>query len=266
MNMRLAALSVMVFFAVMLAFGQDKQATQVLALSSEVHYERARWFVNSLVVTKTTLYRITCRAQHNDCGTLTEGHTYRADIQGNSVMIHVENPATGKHLTVKFEVADSGPVQFVSARIADKKSNSSQYVYTVPGYSTSDCSGAAFGTATATSLGTTATGNVLGLGATHCSGVGASSYTVNYTVHGATLSLLLQDGRVVVVNCDSRPSPGSNQQRNCREPLTDEIQAEFDKDNARLMWNASVDGSAMGIETYKVIGILSKSPEPEQQK
>lgn len=83
---------------------------------------------------------------------------------------------------------------------------------------------------------------------------------------GATLSLLLPDGRIVVVNCDSRPLPGSTQQRSCREPLTDEIQAEFDQDNARLVWNASIDGKTMGVETYKILGILAKIPAADKPK
>jgi hypothetical protein len=279
MSRRLAALFVTFFFAVMPAFAQNKQAMQVLALSSETHFEPqtawrgARWFTNVLAATKTTLYRITCNKEqwmtgwHNgQCGPLVEGHTFKAEIEGNHMVISGTNSGTGKHVAIKFEITDSRPIQFYSARVADRKSNSSEYEYTVPGYSVSTCSGAAFGTATATSFGTTTTANASGFGTANCSEVGASSHTVNYTVYGATLSLLLPDGRIVVVNCDSRPSPGSNQQRNCREPLTDEIQAEFDQDNARLVWSASVDGTTMGVETYKIIGILSKIPAPENQK
>jgi len=92
------------------------------------------------------------------------------------------------------------------------------------------------------------------------------THTVDYSVSGATLSLLLPDGRIVVVNCDSRPLPGSTQQRSCREPLTDEIQAEFDQDNARLVWNASIDGKTMGVETYKILGILAKIPAADKPK
>jgi hypothetical protein len=261
------------------AFGLDKQTMQVLALSSETHFEQqtawkgARWFVNSLVATKTTRYRITCNREqwvagwHNGkCGTLTEGHTYQADIQGNIMMIYAESLGTGKHVAVKFEITDSGPVQFVSARVAEKRSNSSEYDFTVPGYSLSTCGGSAFGAATATSSGSTTTANASGFGIANCGTVGSSSHTVSYTVHGATLSLLLPDGRMVVVNCDSRPLPGSNQQRNCREPLTNEIQVVFEQDNARLVWNASVDGTAMGVETYKIIGILSKISASDEQK
>ncbi|MFZ3244332.1 MAG: hypothetical protein WA185_04590 [Candidatus Acidiferrales bacterium] len=183
------------------------------------------------------------------------------------MILSAENTGTGKHVTIKFKIADSQPAQFFSTHIASKESNSSHYEYTVPGYAVSNCGGFASGNATANSTGTTTTANAWGLGTANCSTVSADSHTVDYNVSGATLSLLLPDGRMVVVNCDSRPSPdGSNQQRSCRGPLTDDVQAEFDQDNARLVWSDSMDGSTMGVETYKILGILAKIPAPDKPK
>lgn len=276
--MKKAVIPIAMLAAALSAFGQGKQTIQVLALSSESHFEpqtvwkSARWSVVSLVATKTTVYRITCeRTQwmggwHGNCGPLVEGHIFKAEIEGSNMMVSVVNMASGKHATFKVQISGSGPAHFLSAHIVDKKSNSSEYQYTVPGYAVSNCGGFASASATGNSTGTTTTANAWGLGTANCSTVSTESHTVDYSVSGATLSLLLPDGRIVVVNCDSRPLPGSTQQRSCREPLTDEIQAEFDQDNARLVWNASIDGKTMGVETYKILGILARIPAEDKPK
>jgi len=82
-----------------------------------------------------------------------------------------------------------------------------------------------------------------------------------YSVTGATLSLLLQDGRVAVVNCVSKLSlftPGPQTQRSCRIPPVDDIQAEFKGKNAKLAWPVSVDGLKLESETYKIVALLDK--------
>jgi hypothetical protein len=92
------------------------------------------------------------------------------------------------------------------------------------------------------------------------------SYTVPqqqiaYSVRGATLSLLLADGRVVVVNCDSKfkmPVFNWADRRNCRIPVVENVEVEFNKDNARLIWPVSLDGKRTDSETYKIVGIVSK--------
>jgi hypothetical protein len=83
----------------------------------------------------------------------------------------------------------------------------------------------------------------------------------SYDVTGATLSLLLPDGRVAVVNCASKLnlfSTDPHPQRSCRIPPVDNIQAEFKGSNAKLAWPVSVDGSKMESETYKILAINSK--------
>jgi hypothetical protein len=77
----------------------------------------------------------------------------------------------------------------------------------------------------------------------------------SYSVTGATLSLLLPDGRIAVANCVSKfnwtPS-NSQPQRSCRVPPIDDIQVEFKGNSAKLEWSVSVDGSKMDSETYKI--------------
>lgn len=261
------------FIALPVQGRQDKvdQTMRVLVLSSELGSEHhstygiSKWPVISLVATKTTMYRITCemKLKGGNCFRLSEGNTMGADIEKNQMILRVMNPATGKAQPVKFDITDSEPVAFLSVQIANKMSNSSEYQYTVPGYENYNCSGAAAGRTTISDSLTNPAVSVVSRNKANvnCNAVGAPSRTVNYTVHGATMSLLLPDGRLVVINCDSRPSYNGNssEQRSCREPLSDEIQVVFDQDNARLLWNASVDGTTMGAESYKIIGILSKS-------
>jgi len=88
-------------------------------------------------------------------------------------------------------------------------------------------------------------------------------------VHGATLSLLLPDGRIVVVNCNAKTNwtdwSHPTWYRGCREPMTDAIEAKFDGDNAKLEWPVSIDGKKKQSETYKIIGILAKiTPAPDK--
>ena len=85
---------------------------------------------------------------------------------------------------------------------------------------------------------------------------------MSYQVRGATFSLQLLDGRVAVVNCDSKfaermAGPAGNQ-RSCRQPLVDNIRAEFHGDKAKLEWVVSLDGTKMQSETYKVLAILGR--------
>jgi hypothetical protein len=74
-----------------------------------------------------------------------------------------------------------------------------------------------------------------------------------------------------VVNCNAKPRyrtdwGGHNWYRDCREPMTNTIEAEFDGDNAKLEWSVSIDGKKKESETYKIIGILSKIPVPDKPK
>ena len=93
-------------------------------------------------------------------------------------------------------------------------------------------------------------------------GLNMPAQQVSYHVRGATFTLQLPDGRAAVVNCESKfaehfAGPQGNH-RSCRVPMTDEIEAEFNGDKAKLIWPVSLDGKKMQSETYKVIGLLGK--------
>ena len=85
----------------------------------------------------------------------------------------------------------------------------------------------------------------------------------SFRVRGATYSLLLPDGRVAVVNCESKfaehMAGAAGNKRSCRMPIVDDIQAEFNGDKAKLSWSVSLDGKKMASETYKILGVLSKN-------
>jgi hypothetical protein len=83
-----------------------------------------------------------------------------------------------------------------------------------------------------------------------------------FKVHGATFTLQLPDGRLVIVNCESKfaehfAGPAGNR-RSCRMPVGDTIQVDFKGDNAKLIWPVSLDGKKTQSETYKILGVLDK--------
>ena len=84
----------------------------------------------------------------------------------------------------------------------------------------------------------------------------------SFSVRGATFSLLLPDGRIAVVNCDIKFAEhfagAAGNHRNCRQPVVDNIQADFHGGNAKLEWVVSLDEKKTQSETYKVLGILDK--------
>jgi len=156
--------------------------------------------------------------------------------------------------------------QKLAVKIINRQNSETEYTYVVPGYLKSnstidmDCSGSATSIACSGSAQTT--------------GSSTPAQDVSYHVRGATFSLQLPDGRVAVVNCESKiplmgriaagaagagGNPGQTaRRRSCRIPLVDDIQAEFKGDNAKLIWPVSLDGKKLQSETYKILGILNK--------
>src|SRR5579864_6852047 len=84
----------------------------------------------------------------------------------------------------------------------------------------------------------------------------------SFKVRGATFTLKLPDGRLAIVNCDSKFAEHFagrvGNRRSCRTPVVDTIQADFNCDNAKLFWPVSLDGKKMQSETCKILGIWDK--------
>ncbi len=140
--------------------------------------------------------------------------------------------------------------QKLDVKIIDRRDSTTGYSYVVPGYSTSNsntdmnCYGGAY--------------NVNCSGTTRTTGTRIPSSTYSYDVSGATLSLLLPDGRRAVVNCESKYAPRGDyiNKRSCRVPPVNDIEVEFDGSKAKLKWPVSIDGKKVASETYKILAIL----------
>lgn len=76
----------------------------------------------------------------------------------------------------------------LQVQIVNRQANQSEYTYSVPGYSQTNCSVYVTGS----------------YGNGSCTQTGAPAMAGSYVVRGATLSLLLPDGQLVVVNCDAK--------------------------------------------------------------
>jgi hypothetical protein len=143
--------------------------------------------------------------------------------------------------------------QKLDVKIIDRRDNATRYAYVVPGSSQTNAN------ANANCVG--------GAGSANCTASGTSTTSTlpprvySYDVTGATLSLQLPDGRLAVVNCSGKANWTELRGgliRSCRIPLVDNIQAEFDGDNAKLMWSVSIDGKKMQSETYKILAVIEK--------
>ena len=88
----------------------------------------------------------------------------------------------------------------------------------------------------------------------------AASGQPSMSVTGTTLSLLLPDGRIAVVNCLNKYSFKGTaiNRRNCAMPLVEHVEADFDGQHAKLKWFAGIDNRVAESETYKVVALLDK--------
>ncbi len=145
--------------------------------------------------------------------------------------------------------------QTMKVRIIQRQSSETDYDYVVPGHFSSSSN-----TNMNCSAGST---NVSCTGTTMTNGTSTAPRETSYNVTGTTFSLLLPDGRVVVVNCASKPifnlAKGDYiHQRSCRTPLLDDIRATFKGKNAKLIWPVSLDGKQVESETYKILAVMDK--------
>jgi hypothetical protein len=84
-----------------------------------------------------------------------------------------------------------------------------------------------------------------------------ATQTRSYTVTGATLTLQLPDRRLVRVTCESKYALRFDyiNRRSCRTPPADEVTAEFNGDEAKLIWSVSLDNRKTQSETYTILNI-----------
>jgi hypothetical protein len=98
------------------------------------------------------------------------------------------------------------------------------------------------------------------LGATPLARSGSGPAQPSLNVSGTTLSLLLPDGRVAVVNCATRYSFKRDyiNRRMCAMPLVEHVEANFNGQSARLKWPVGQDGRKTESENYKLVALLNK--------
>jgi hypothetical protein len=87
--------------------------------------------------------------------------------------------------------------------------------------------------------------------------------TRSVSVTGATLTLQLPDRRLVRVTCESKYAFRLDyiNRRSCRTPPVDEVTAEFNGDEAKLVWSVSLDNRKTQSETYTILNIV---PSPRR--
>ena len=150
-----------------------------------------------------------------------------------------------------FSLACSVPTasaQKVEASVLYRQDSDNQYIAVVPGYSgpDSDITGAC----------------LLDPDPANCPKVNSSSETgnPNYMLTGTTLSLLLPDGRVALVNCQNRYSSKGTYitHHSCGMPMVQRVEADITGQVAKLTWPVGTDGKKIETETYKVIAMLDK--------
>lgn len=136
--------------------------------------------------------------------------------------------------------------QKMDVRIIQRQSSETNYNYVIPGFSNSNANGSlnCYGSSC--------------YGSAHSSGMSIPGRVGSYSVSGATFSLALPDGRIAVVNCNSK-GWGNRHRRSCRTPFVNNIEAEFNGKNAKLIWPVSLDGKKMESETYTVLAVLDGS-------
>jgi hypothetical protein len=85
----------------------------------------------------------------------------------------------------------------------------------------------------------------------------------SYSVTGATLTLQLPDRRLVRVTCESKYALRFDyiNRRSCRTPPADEVTAEFNGNEAKLIWSVSLDNRKTQSETYTILNIV---PSPRR--
>jgi hypothetical protein len=155
-------------------------------------------------------------------------------------------------------IAKAADIPRVDVKIVNRQNNEFNYSYQIPGRAISSSSGNANCYSSSNNV------NCSGSGQTNT--VTTAPQSVDMHLEGATFTLLLPDGRMAVVNCDSKFQErfaGRGNRRSCRVPLLDDLQAEFKGNNAKLFWPVSLDGKKIQSETYKILAIVpvqSKNP------
>ncbi len=133
-------------------------------------------------------------------------------------------------------VGEAYAAEKISVKIVDRQNSETSYTYFAPARANADSNST-----------TNCSGNAAYVncsGSTRASVSETAAHTISYVVQGATLALKLPDGRIAVVNCQSKYKLRGDyiNRRSCRLPLVDDIKAEFNGKKAKIEWSTSLDG------------------------
>jgi hypothetical protein len=153
----------------------------------------------------------------------------------------------------------SASAQKIDVKIVGRQDSQTGYTYVVPGHFSSQSNSNVNCNLNPYDVACT--------GSTSTTGSISPPQNISYSVRGATFTLQLPDGRVAVVNCVGKLNWDNlnGAYRSCRAPLVDNIQAEFQGDNAKLQWVVSLDGKKTQSETYKVLAVLKPQTVSAQE-
>jgi hypothetical protein len=138
--------------------------------------------------------------------------------------------------------------QKLDATVLYRQTSDSNYFAVIPGY-----------TITPNEGGTDCSLEPLSEACAAPSHANAAPGQVSYNLVGTTISLLLPDGRVALVNCVNKYSSRGNyiSRRICEMPLVEHVETELNGKNAKLKWPVGTDGK-IAAETYRIVAILDK--------
>jgi len=144
---------------------------------------------------------------------------------------------------------NSVEAQKLDATVLYRQSSESGYSALIPGYSAPDAPDCAADVANAECF-----------RPTHVYEAGPGA--VSYNVVGTTLSLLLPDGKIAVLNCINKSKYSSRGAyivlRNCGMPMVEHVEAELKGDTAKLEWPVAPDSKKIESENYRVVAVLEK--------
>jgi hypothetical protein len=142
----------------------------------------------------------------------------------------------------------SASAEKMNVKVIQHTVGSSAFTQFRPGFSTVNSSASANCAAYGNSASCAGTGST--------SGFSVPSRTVQGSLSDIFMTLLLPDGRTVDVACQDHFWGLSNNRHNCKNPMTDDLEADFSGDKVKLHWVAGIGGKKKDSETFSIMKIF----------
>ena len=159
-----------------------------------------------------------------------------------------------KHLAIVVLLCAPAVAQKLHVKVARHSVDGVPFTAYLPGFGMNN------GNATAAGTSTTASATSSG------SSVYLPAHTVSGVLAHIEMTLMLPDGRSVEVTCDDHFGKFAQSRRyNCKNPIADELDADFSGDKVKLTWGVGLDGKKKESETY-FVGKVMPTPLTSPQK